>query len=290
MLVNGLLLSVVATLIDAQLRTSPKSEWWRVTGGQIAQETVEGRRGGSRKAESKWRTLWRSLPEMSRRRVGYRANPCTTEFGNASVSSTNGIYERTEQWRKKADKEHRTYPCLWTRGLEHIGQLLRMTQQLQTWKVSRRGKHLSTFAACGLAMEEACIRWPSSSPNASAGLDSMKLESMHFFGETIQSNTRIKWPHGKTHTVHNPGHSRMDNHVTAKDLDTGCCFVDTIAGRAAGRADVLSGQVSSVQAISGMAWQVRICVIEVNLAAISSQPQCVDLKADAIHAVEKRSC
>ena len=50
-------------------------------------------------------------------------------------------------------------------------------------------------------------------------------------------------------------------------------FADEMAGRAAARVEVLLGQAGAIQAVDGMAWQVRTRIIEANLAAIIVQPK-----------------
>ena len=52
----------------------------------------------------------------------------------------------------------------------------------------------------------------------------------------------------------------------------GNTFAEEIAGRAAARVEVLPGQAGAIQAVDGMAWQVRMHIIEANLAAITDQP------------------
>ena len=72
------------------------------------------------------------------------------------------------------------------------------------------------------------------------------------------------------------------SHITARELAIGCAaifdmrgntFADEMAGRAATRVDVLPGQTGAIQAVDGMAWQVRMRIIEANLAAITDQPK-----------------
>ena len=72
------------------------------------------------------------------------------------------------------------------------------------------------------------------------------------------------------------------SHITAKELAIGCAtvfdmrgnmFADEMASRAAKRVEVLPGQAGAVQAIDGMAWQVRMRIVEANLAAITDQPK-----------------
>ena len=71
------------------------------------------------------------------------------------------------------------------------------------------------------------------------------------------------------------------SHLTLKELDIGCStlvdmrgntFADEMAGRAATRVEVLPSQANAVQAIDGTAWQVRMRIIEANLAGFSAQP------------------
>ena len=53
----------------------------------------------------------------------------------------------------------------------------------------------------------------------------------------------------------------------------GNTFVNEMAGMAATRVEVLPCQANAVQAIDCMAWQVRMRIIEANLAAFSAQPK-----------------
>ena len=70
-------------------------------------------------------------------------------------------------------------------------------------------------------------------------------------------------------------------HITARELAIGCAtifdmrgtFADEMAGRAAARVEVLPGQAGAIQAVDGMAWQVRMGIIEANLAAFTDQPK-----------------
>ena len=75
---------------------------------------------------------------------------------------------------------------------------------------------------------------------------------------------------------------RWRSHLTAKELDIGCStrfdmrdntFADEMAGRAATRVEVPPSQANAVQAIDGVVWQVRMRIIEANLAAFSAQPK-----------------
>ena len=50
-------------------------------------------------------------------------------------------------------------------------------------------------------------------------------------------------------------------------------FADEMAGRAAARVDVLPGHAGAIQAVDGIAWKVRMRIIEANLAAITDQPK-----------------
>ena len=52
----------------------------------------------------------------------------------------------------------------------------------------------------------------------------------------------------------------------------GNTFADEMAGRAVKIVEVLPSQANAGQAIDGMAWQVRMRIIEANLAAFSGQP------------------
>ena len=53
----------------------------------------------------------------------------------------------------------------------------------------------------------------------------------------------------------------------------GSTFAEEMAGSAAGRVEVLPGQAGAIQAVDGMAWQVRMRIIEANLATITDQPR-----------------
>ena len=72
------------------------------------------------------------------------------------------------------------------------------------------------------------------------------------------------------------------SHITARGVAIGCAaifdmrgntFADEMAGRAAARVDVLPGQAGAIQAVDGMAWKVRMRIIEANLAAITDHPK-----------------
>ena len=72
------------------------------------------------------------------------------------------------------------------------------------------------------------------------------------------------------------------SHITARELAIGCAtifdmrgntFADEMAGRAAARVEVLPGQAGAIQAVDGMAWKVRMRIIEANLAAVTDQPK-----------------
>ena len=63
------------------------------------------------------------------------------------------------------------------------------------------------------------------------------------------------------------------SHITARELAICCAtifdmrsntFADEIAGRAATRVEVLPGQAGAIQAVDGMAWQVRMRIIAAN--------------------------
>ena len=71
------------------------------------------------------------------------------------------------------------------------------------------------------------------------------------------------------------------SHLTAKELEIGCStlldmrgntIADEMADRAATRVEVIPSQANAVQAIDGMAWQVRMRIIEPNLAASLPSP------------------
>ena len=51
-------------------------------------------------------------------------------------------------------------------------------------------------------------------------------------------------------------------------------FADEMVGWAAMRVVVLPSRANAVHAIGGVAWQVRLRIIEANLAAFSGQPKC----------------
>ena len=69
--------------------------------------------------------------------------------------------------------------------------------------------------------------------------------------------------------------------LTAKELEIGCStlfdmrgntFANEMEDRAAARVEVLPSQANAVQAIDGIAWQVRMRIIEANLAAFFGHP------------------
>ena len=72
------------------------------------------------------------------------------------------------------------------------------------------------------------------------------------------------------------------SHLAAKELDIGCSTLfdmrcntvaDDVAGRAAAIVEVFPSQANAVQASDGVAWQVRMRVIEASLAVFSAQPK-----------------
>ena len=87
------------------------------------------------------------------------------------------------------------------------------------------------------------------------------------------------------------------SHLSAKEMEIGCStlfdmrgntLADEMAGRAATRAEVLTCQADAVQAMDGMAWHVRMRIIEANFAGLICPGPSVSSYHRVHQATEKR--